>query len=84
MHVFLASLEGVVWCFLAASGVRLWSVELGEPILFQPAVPCGRVYAATHAGGLYCLETGDLRDDGWLMWGAGPDHNGLVVCEADS
>jgi hypothetical protein len=51
-------------------------VRLGEPILFQPAVACGRVYAATHAGSLYCLETGDPKDDGWLMWGAGPEHNG--------
>jgi hypothetical protein len=35
------------------------------------------VYVATHAGSLFCLETGDPADTGWLMWGAGPDHNGL-------
>jgi hypothetical protein len=53
-------------------------VRLGEPVVFQPAVARGRVYAATHAGNLFCLETGDPDDDGWLMWGAGPDHNGVL------
>ena len=61
----------------ASSGDLLWTVRVGEPIVFQPAVARGRVYAATHAGNLFCLETGDPHDDGWLMWGAGPDHNGL-------
>ena len=55
----------------------LWSVHVGEPVLFQPAVARGRVYATTQGGNLFCLETGDPDDDGWLMWGAGPHHNGL-------
>ena len=63
-------------CLSAWTGERIWSVQVGEPVLFQPAVARGRVYAATQAGSLFCLETGDLNDDGWLMWGAGPDHNG--------
>jgi hypothetical protein len=37
----------------------------------------GRVYAVSNAGTLYCLETGDPTDDGWLMWGANATHNGL-------
>ena len=32
----------------------------------------------TQAGSLFCLETGDPGDDGWLMWGAGPNHNGRL------
>ena len=74
--VFLGTLGGEVFCLCAWSGDHLWSVRVGEPVLFQPAVARGRVYATTQAGNLFCLETGDPDDDGWLMWGAGPDHNG--------
>jgi outer membrane protein assembly factor BamB len=76
--VFLGTISGEVFCLSAESGDLLWSVRVGEPILFQPAVARGRVYAGTQGGNLFCLETGDPDDDGWLMWGAGPDHNGLL------
>jgi outer membrane protein assembly factor BamB len=75
--VFLGTIDGNVCCLSAWSGELIWSVRVGEPILFQPAVAGGRVYATTQAGSLFCLETGDPGDDGWLMWGGGPDHNGL-------
>jgi Ca-activated chloride channel family protein len=75
--VFLGTLGGELCCLSAWSGDLLWSVRVGEPVLFQPAVARGRVYATTQGGNLFCLETGDPDDDGWLMWGAGPDHNGL-------
>ncbi|HKB36880.1 MAG TPA: PQQ-binding-like beta-propeller repeat protein [Gemmataceae bacterium] len=75
--VFLGTLDGEVCCLSAWSGDLLWSAWVGEPVLFQPAVARGRVYATTQTGSLFCLETGDPGDDGWLMWGAGPDHNGL-------
>ena len=76
--LFLGTLEGEVLCLAAHSGDVLWSVALGEPILCQVAVAHGRVYATTQGGRLFCLDTGDPADDGWRMWGAGPDHNGLV------
>src|SRR5262249_62377049 len=75
--VFLGTIDGEVHCLAASSGDRIWSVRVGEPILFQPAVARGRVYATTQGGNLFCLETGDPNDDGWFMWGGGPDHNGL-------
>jgi outer membrane protein assembly factor BamB len=75
--VFVASIDGEVSCLSAPDGERLWSVRLGEAVVFQPAVAGGRVYVPTHAGNLYCLETGDPGDDGWLMWGANAAHNGL-------
>ncbi len=68
--------KGEVICLCAATGERLWSVAVGEPILFQPAVAKGRVYVGTYSGSLVCLETGDEQDDGWLMWGGDPGHNG--------
>jgi outer membrane protein assembly factor BamB len=76
--VFVGTLDGEVFCLSALSGEVLWSVKVGEPILFQPAVARGRVFVTTQVGSLYGLETGDAIDDGWFMWGAGPDHNGLV------
>jgi Ca-activated chloride channel homolog len=75
--IFLGTLDGAVCCLSAWSGNLLWSVRVGEPILFQPAVARGRVYAATQRGSVFCVETGDSGDDGWLMWGAGPHHNGV-------
>jgi outer membrane protein assembly factor BamB len=75
--LFLGTLDGRVLCLSAATGETLWSVRIGEPVLLQPAVARGRVYAPTGAGSLFCLETGDPADDGWLMWGATPAHNGL-------
>ncbi len=54
----------------------LWTARIGEPIVFQPAVVDGHVYVSTSRGALYCLETGDKKDDGWRMWGADAAHSG--------
>jgi outer membrane protein assembly factor BamB len=75
--LILGSIEGHVYCLSAESGETLWDCGVGEPVIFQPAVARGRVYVPTRAGSLVCLETGDAGDDGWLMWGATPAHNGL-------
>jgi outer membrane protein assembly factor BamB len=75
--LFLGTRDGRVLCLAAATGETLWSVTVGEPVVFQPAVARGRVYAPTYLGSLFCLETGDEQDDGWLMWGATAAHNGL-------
>jgi Ca-activated chloride channel homolog len=76
--IFLGTGHGGILCLSAVSGELLWQVNIGEPIAFQPAVANGRVYISTQLGNLYCLETGDPKDDGWLMWGATPTHNGLA------
>jgi outer membrane protein assembly factor BamB len=74
--VFVGTSLGQVLCLSARSGELLWKASVGEPIAFQPAVAGGRVYVSTTQGTLVCLETGDARDDGWLMWGATAAHNG--------
>jgi outer membrane protein assembly factor BamB len=74
--LFVGTLDGRVLCLSAESGETLWSVTVGEPIVFQPAVARGRIYVPTAAGSLFGLETGDTADDGWLMWGATAAHNG--------
>ena len=74
--LFFGTTDGRLVCLSAESGGELWSVNLGEPVLFQPAVVGGRVFAGTARGTLFGLETGDPNDDGWKMWGATPAHNG--------
>jgi hypothetical protein len=59
------------------TGELLWSDTLDEPVIFQPAVVRGRVCAATGAGSLFAIETGDPRDEGWPMWGGSAGHNGV-------
>jgi outer membrane protein assembly factor BamB len=54
----------------------LWKATVGNSIASQPVVAAGRVYVTTKSGVLYCLETGDRNDDGWLMWGADARHSG--------
>ena len=67
--LFFGTAQGEVHCLSAESGASLWSVPIGEPIVFQPAVVAGRVYVGTDAGTLVCLETGDDADDGWHVGG---------------
>jgi len=76
--LFLGTTYGHLVCLSVQSGEVLWDIEIGEPIQFQPAVAKGRVYVSTSTGSLYCVETGDPGDDGWLMWGGNAAHNGLL------
>ena len=69
---------GEVYVLSAATGEVLWKADIGEPISFQPAVAGGRVYVATNQGSLFCLNSGDLKDDGWQMWGGNAAHNGVT------
>jgi Ca-activated chloride channel family protein len=75
--VFVGTASGEVRCLSAKTGELLWSVSVGEPVAFQPAVVKGRVYVSTSGGSLFALETGDDKDDGWAMWGANAGHNGV-------
>jgi outer membrane protein assembly factor BamB len=76
--LFFGSVNGEIHCLRADSGDELWSVPIGEPVVFQPAVAQGRIYFGTDSGSLISIETGDPRDDGWLMWGADAAHNGRL------
>ncbi|OAI48018.1 hypothetical protein AYO44_08150 [Planctomycetaceae bacterium SCGC AG-212-F19] len=67
---FVGTTAGEVICVKADTGEVLWKANVGAAVLFQPAVAKGRVYVSTNNGGLFSLETGDPKDDGWLMWGA--------------
>jgi Ca-activated chloride channel family protein len=74
--IFVGTAGGELYALSEQTGEVLWKVELGEPISFQPTVANGRIYVGTDRGSLFCLSTGNLSDDGWLMWGANAGHNG--------
>jgi outer membrane protein assembly factor BamB len=74
--LFVGTILGEVCCLSAKAGEVLWRDTLDEPVIFQPAVVGGRVYAATGAGSLFGIQTGDPHDDGWPMWGGSAAHNG--------
>ncbi|MBV9924044.1 MAG: PQQ-binding-like beta-propeller repeat protein [Acidobacteria bacterium] len=46
-----------------------------EPMVFQPALAEGSVYAGTSGGLLVCLKTGSQDADGWYAWGGNGEHN---------
>ena len=75
--VFVGTSFGEIFVLLAQTDDVLSRIEIGEPVIFQPTVAAGRIYVSTNNGSIYCLNTGDARDDGWLMWGANAAHNGL-------
>jgi outer membrane protein assembly factor BamB len=80
--VFVATGYGDIVCLTADAGEWVWKVSIGESVVFQPAVADGRVYVGTESGNLYCVETGDPKDDGWLMWGANAAHTGRALTGA--
>jgi Ca-activated chloride channel family protein len=61
------------------TGYTLWAYDLGKPIVAQPIVADGWVYASTTDGTVIALEVADSSLDGWHMWGGNPHHNGPVT-----
>jgi outer membrane protein assembly factor BamB len=59
--------SGEVLALSQDSGEVFWRVAVGEPVIFEPTVAEGRIYISTERGSLVCLNSGDPRDDGWLM-----------------
>lgn len=74
--LYMGSLEGDIVCVRVEDGKKLWSVNIGETIRFQPVVAKGKIYVGTDLGNIYCLDTGDKKADGWYMWGGNASHNG--------
>ncbi len=71
--------DGVLYGLDIDTGMTTWAYDVGEPIVTQPTVAHGWVYAATGRGGLVALEVSDASFDGWHQWGGNAAHNGAVV-----
>lgn len=85
-QVFSPPALGEEFIYLASSLGHLLSVRQGdgrvgfmyhfpEPMVFQPALAEGAVYAGTSGGLLICLKTGSKDADGWYAWGGNGEHN---------
>lgn len=71
--------SGVLFGLDIDTGMTTWAYEVGEPIVAQPTVAHGWVYASTQQGGLVALEVSDTSFDGWHQWGGNATHTGAVV-----
>ena len=75
-RLYVSSNLGDLFVLDRESGEELWSLNVGAPIVSQPAVAEGKVFLGTSDGDIYAFETGDTDPVGWPMWGGGPGHNG--------
>jgi len=55
---------GTIEGYDAESGKRIFSIDVGDPIRFQPAVVAGRVFVGTERGTPVSVATGDASLDG--------------------
>jgi Ca-activated chloride channel family protein len=80
-RVYTGTRDGKVLSLNASSGALKWSVQLGAPVVWQPAIAGGRIYAGLEDGSLVCFQTNDPTGEDWAMWGGGPSHNGPTTQE---
>lgn len=75
-RLYLTSSLGDLIVLDRETGDRLWSLNVGAPIVSQPALAEGKVFLSTAHGDLYSFEAKDTDAVGWPMWGGGCGHNG--------
>jgi len=73
--LYLCSAQGHLLALGQEDGKVAFLYATGHPIVFQPALAGGNVYAGTADGLLLCLKTGDPDADGWHAWGGNAQHN---------
>jgi outer membrane protein assembly factor BamB len=73
--LYLCSKRGDLVSIQQRDGTVQWIYATNQPIIFQPALAEGNLYAGTANGLLYCLKTGDPDADGWYAWGGNAQHN---------
>jgi Ca-activated chloride channel family protein len=78
-QVVVSTRGGAIFGLDIDTGYTLWAYDVGTPIVAQPIVADGWVYASTTDGTVIALEVSDSSLDGWHMWGGNPHHNGPVA-----
>lgn len=73
--LYLSSSLGHLLSVGQADGRVGFMYQFPEPMVFQPALADGSVYAGTSGGLLICLRTGSADADGWYAWGGNGEHN---------
>ncbi|MFT5352825.1 MAG: Ca-activated chloride channel family protein [Polyangiales bacterium] len=71
--------SGVLFGLDIDTGMTTWAYDVGEPIVTQPTIAHGWVYASTQRGGVVALEVSDSTLDGWHQWGGNASHTGAVT-----
>ena len=72
------SVDGHLYVADIDTGMTVAAWDVGEPIVAQPIVAQGWIYATTAKGHLLGIELGDPSIDGWHMWGGNAHHAGSV------
>jgi outer membrane protein assembly factor BamB len=73
--MYLSGAAGHIVSVRQSSGEAGFAYAFGKPMVFQPALARGNVYAGTQDGYVICLKTGSADADGWFAWGGNPQHN---------
>jgi outer membrane protein assembly factor BamB len=74
-NLYLCGAQGHIVAVKQKDGAPSFAYSLKQPMVFQPALAKGNIYAGTVNGLLICLKTGDKDADGWYAWGGNAQHN---------
>jgi Ca-activated chloride channel homolog len=74
-NLYLCGAQGHIVAVKQKDGAPAFAYSLKQPMVFQPALAKGNIYAGTVSGLLICLKTGDKDADGWYAWGGNAQHN---------
>ena len=77
-HIIVATLNGEIEQFKAATGELEKRYQLHAPIRFQPIVQDGRIILGTQDGQVICINTHDPKLTGWPTWGRDAAHTGIM------
>jgi Ca-activated chloride channel family protein len=74
-YMYLSSARGHLVSVRQKDGSVGFNYFFKQPMVFQPALAHGNVYAGTSQGLVICLKTGNADADGWYEWGGNAQHN---------
>jgi Ca-activated chloride channel family protein len=74
--VVVATRDGQIYGMDVDTGYTLWAYDLDQPVVAQPIIAGGWVYATTARGYVVGLRVADPTLDGWHMFGGSPGHSG--------
>ncbi len=72
--VVVATSQGQVRAIDVTQGEIVWALDIDAQLASGFILDASKLYAMTTDGRLLGIETGDLRADGWPMWGGSPTH----------
>jgi len=73
--MYLSGAAGHIIAVQQKDGEAVFIYAFGKPMVFQPALARGNIYAGTQDGWLICLKTGSADADGWYAWGGNAQHS---------